>query len=221
MTTPVLQKTFFILKKENERSSESNTDGSSNVLSEVMVRYEVKMREHIQLLEHEDKPKEVIDIFTKDEQEKLGGYGIQLEKKWSPNDEMELYKAWGSYMRLYISVNGTVKGILESQAIQVIWLNKDRFNVWDEMQVMVKNSLKKEYQDLTYELVTSIKSLERNIDSAEQLCQCQRKMPYGIFDPDPEEEEAIFDELDTIIFWVQNMPFYLEMISQKETQKYQ
>ncbi|KAH9818386.1 hypothetical protein DFH28DRAFT_925872 [Melampsora americana] len=150
MTTPVLQNTFFILKKEKESLSEPNTNGFSNVLSEVMVRYEVKMREHIQLLEHEDKPKEVIDIFTKDEQEKLGGYGIQLEKKWSPNDGMELYEAWGSCFK------------------------------------------------------ANPNFLVCSIDSAEQLCQCQRKMPYGIFDPDPEEEEAIFDELDKMIFWVQN-----------------
>ncbi|EGG08097.1 uncharacterized protein MELLADRAFT_105306 [Melampsora larici-populina 98AG31] len=165
-----------------------------------------------------------MNIFTRDEQEKLGEYGIRLEKTWSQDDQVELYKAWGSRI---------VKGILESQAIQIIWLYKDTFMALDEMEVMVQNSLSKEYKDLTQELVTSIKSLDEDFDSLEKLCDSQRQMNYGIYDP--LNDESISDEVDGIIFWVKHliipfnpnvtkktdMPFYLEMISTEETRKSQ
>ncbi|KAH9818387.1 hypothetical protein DFH28DRAFT_1080836 [Melampsora americana] len=215
MTTPVLQKTIFIVQKEEKRLQRLNVETWYKAFPDVVIRYEDKMREHIELLEHENKPKCIIDIFKKDDQERLGEYGIQLEAKWSPNDQVELYKAWGSHMRLYMSVQGIVKEILEYQAIQIIWLTKGTFNAWNEMQVMVENSLKEDYQNLTYELVKSLKSLDNEC----QLCYCQRSNPYGIFDL--KYEWAFIFELDAIIFWVKYMPFYLQMISSNDTRKYQ
>ncbi|EGG08095.1 uncharacterized protein MELLADRAFT_62129 [Melampsora larici-populina 98AG31] len=237
MTTPVLQKTLFILKIEQERTGQLEKTKCSNFISGLANRYEKKLRDHIGLLGNERKPKEVNNIFTKDEQEKLGEYGIRLEKKWSPNDEVKLYKSWGlsessflslltitklkiynnpiKDMSLYMSVKGTVKEILESQIIQISWLKRGTHNVWDEMHVMVKNSWSKEYQALTSDLVTSIKSLEKDIILSQALCDCQRQIYFGIYDA--KSEKTLFDEVQAIIFWVKHMPFYLEMISSKDT----
>ncbi|EGG07660.1 uncharacterized protein MELLADRAFT_62465 [Melampsora larici-populina 98AG31] len=213
MTTPILQKTLFELDEEEQLIE--NRD----------------RREHIGLLEYEkhvkliipsvylqnSKPKEVIDIFTGEEQEKLRQYRILLEKQWSADDQVHLYKVWGSHMRTYMEVQGVVKGILESQAILVRWLQKGTFNAHSRMHAVFQNSLDPNCEALTNELVESVQSLDQI--SFEKLYLCQRQDHYGIYDS--LFDEPGLEERKVFVFWVKYMPFFLEMRSREDLQTWQ
>ncbi|EGG07661.1 uncharacterized protein MELLADRAFT_105696 [Melampsora larici-populina 98AG31] len=215
MTTPILQKTLFELDEEEqliENRDRRVYKPVRKILSRVLVTYENKMQEHIGLLEYEkhvkliipsvylqnSKPKEVIDIFTGEEQEKLRQYRILLEKQWSADDQVHLYKVWGSHMRTYMNVQGDVKGILESQAIQVRWLQQGTFNAWNKMNAVFQNSLDPNCQALTKGIVESVESLDK--ESFEHLHYCQKQDYYGIFDPS--FDKTFLEDKKVFIFWV-------------------
>lgn len=226
MTTPVLQKTLIELKQHEkvmEGWDKLIYKPVREVLSDVMVRYENKMQEHIGLLELGTplgrNSKKVMNIFTKEEQEKLGHYKICLHPKWTENDALNLYKLWGSHLRTYMDVQGssTVKRILESQAILMHWMEKDTFMANSPLYARYINSLNEPCPELTNEIVGLVHSLDDQ--SFEKLHTFQRHNDYGIYDP--LFDEPIPEDQQVFIFWVKYMPFYLEMVSRADSKYWQ
>ncbi|KAH9821693.1 hypothetical protein DFH28DRAFT_882618, partial [Melampsora americana] len=221
MTTPVLQKILFELSKEEEDIQGLDwwqRYQVQGVQPEVIIRFENEMKKHISLLEREDKPKEVVNIFTRNEQEKLGEYGIQLEKQWSGNDEVVLYKNWASHMRVYMNVQGAVKGALECQAIQVSWIKLETFHslgfvpVVHEMREALNSRLSSQSQAITNELIASIQLLDEELWS--QFWSHQKEFNYGINSTSPWSRKSL-------AFWVKFMPLYLKIRMRKDAWKWQ
>ncbi|EGG00590.1 uncharacterized protein MELLADRAFT_111710 [Melampsora larici-populina 98AG31] len=114
MPTPVLQKTLVEVIIEKDRlwspPAEEESPRIAAILYDLQISYEDKMREHVQLLNNKDiydtaprKPQEVVDVFaevvdvfSRHEQERMGEYGIRLAKEWSSGEQVELYKHWAS-----------------------------------------------------------------------------------------------------------------------------
>ncbi|EGG11840.1 uncharacterized protein MELLADRAFT_58871 [Melampsora larici-populina 98AG31] len=226
MSTPILQKTFFEFSKENERLLKDQVwedYENKKMLKYVLNKYEIKIKEHVNLLKQKDKPKEVIDIFTRDAQEHLGEYKICLEKQWSSNAEVELYRNWASHLSVYINVKGAVKAALETQAIQVSWIKFGKLNALGyvgvpyEIREPFKDGLSKQCQAITSELVDSIQLL--NDRSLLEFFTYQAEYDYGIYDQyfiEPHD-----DIRKTLVFWVKYMPFYLKMRMNEDTWNWQ
>ncbi|EGF99773.1 uncharacterized protein MELLADRAFT_94056 [Melampsora larici-populina 98AG31] len=220
MSTPVLQKTFFEIGKEEERLLQRGNliDYDIHKLIPVVLDiYATEIKEHVKLLETGDKPRKVIDIFTRDEQTKVGEHGIQLEKQWAPTEEVELYRNWASNMMLYLEVEGSVKGILETQALQVRLVKKIRLNslgiIPYEISQCLEPLLSTRVQDLTDELLDSIKLLDEK--SWLQFWSCQVRYDVGIRDRWCDKPDE--DTRKSILFWVKYMPFYLQMKASEDT----
>ncbi|KAH9819498.1 hypothetical protein DFH28DRAFT_1105269 [Melampsora americana] len=163
--------------------------------------------------------KEVIDIFTRDQQENLGEHGIHLEQQWSPGEEVELYKNWASHMSVYMQVEGTLKGILETQAIQVRLIKLDRrFSLsipeaQDEIGQALEHWMKRRYQALTRDLVDYIQSTtERSL--LEFRIKETHYHQYGICGA---WAYPLEDVRKVLTFWASLlqtvMPFYMDLKS--------
>ncbi|KAH9814342.1 hypothetical protein DFH28DRAFT_305461 [Melampsora americana] len=220
MSTSVLQKSFIIILKEREellKGTNWNDCDLKMILRDVTLKYESQMKEHVKLVEEKKTNELVLDIFTRDEQEKLREYGIRLEKRWSTIEEVELYRNWASHMSVYVEAKGKNKGILETQAILVslIKLYKRHalgvVNVSQEMSDPFWHSLKKRCESLTEELVDDVRSLDP--ESWLMLWIHQREYDYGIYFEDFEDPDE--DTKKILLFWMKNMSFYFEIKSKK------
>ncbi|KAH9821692.1 hypothetical protein DFH28DRAFT_528731 [Melampsora americana] len=245
MTTPVLQQSLFELCNESEDIKGWVTQknyGAKEIRSKVIIRYEQKMNEHISLLEDEkyvklriqdhfvrmflicsintdtySRPKEVVNIFTINEQEKLGKYKIQLENQWTSSDAVILYKNWASHMKVYMGVQGAVKGALECQAILVSWIKLDTLHSSGYIQVpygmreAFKDSLFTSSQAVANEFVNSIQSLDE--ESWFKLWKFQKEFSYGINSRNHWSRK-------TLVFWAKFMSVYLKMKMRPYTWKW-
>ncbi|KAH9814341.1 hypothetical protein DFH28DRAFT_971378 [Melampsora americana] len=221
MSTPVLQKTFFEILKEEQRITEErdwkNYD-LERVLPIILELYAKKIKKHVEFLDGEEvKPENVIDIFTEDQQVKLGEYGIQLEKKWTPEERAELYRHWASHMSLYEELEGSLKGVLETQALQVRLIKKlQKVSLGllpHEISQPLEPFLRKRVQALTDELVNSVHLFDE--ESWLQFWSCQVRYSDGIWDRWSELPDA--DTKKSQEFWIKHMPFYLKMKSREDT----
>ncbi|KAH9813325.1 hypothetical protein DFH28DRAFT_975559 [Melampsora americana] len=227
MPTPVLQKTLFEISKEKAKLAhvtEPDPSFRMMVFSAWIPIYADKLKEHVEIIERtksanemkgsgglvqqEKQAKEVIDIFTRDKQESMGEHGIHLEQQWSPGEEVELYKNWASHMSVYMQVQGTLKGILETQAIQVSLIKRERGFLFS----IHENWIKQRYQDLTRELVDYIHSTtERSL--LEFRINETHYHQYGICSA---WAYPLKDVKKVLTFWATFMPFYMDLKSHQQ-----
>lgn len=176
MPTPVLQMTFFEVVKQQEKACNEQETWivltKKHILNQVILIYADKMKEHVESLKQRNSSRvnrnsaEVIDIFTRTEQEKLGEYGIHLENQWMAYEEVEMYKNWASYMDVYVQVKGTLKGILETQAILLSFIKLEKRTSLGIPAIPSKISPVNEHwmnsyiQALTKKLIVGIQSLD-------------------------------------------------------------
>ncbi|EGG04491.1 uncharacterized protein MELLADRAFT_108449 [Melampsora larici-populina 98AG31] len=78
-------------------------------------RYAMKDRIHSGI--QYESVKKYKNIFNKEEQKKLGKFGIILEKNWSKFEENQLFQFWAHYMDIHFEVSGPIKAFLETQVI--------------------------------------------------------------------------------------------------------
>lgn len=231
MPTPVLQKTFFLVVKEQDILLQGNNaqifiNKVKEIFQILVSKYSEKMKEHVDFLKKEERPKEVIDIFTRMEQENLGEYGIHLEKEWYLNEQIELYKNWASHIHVYLKVQGSLKGILETQAIMVSIIKLcERValgmppieaigppEIQYEIGQCFEHWMDKQRQDLTQELVDYIQSADEK--SLWEFGLRQLGLSYGIRCG----WACLFEDVKKIeLFWARYMPFYFNMMSHAET----
>ncbi|EGG00519.1 uncharacterized protein MELLADRAFT_111752 [Melampsora larici-populina 98AG31] len=101
MPTSALQVTLIeAIKLENQLGDEQGTRVLRSprlALLRVIRIGGANMKEHISILKEVNKPERVIDIFTREEQDKLGVHRMHLEGKWSSFEEELIYQHWASY----------------------------------------------------------------------------------------------------------------------------
>ncbi|KAH9819445.1 hypothetical protein DFH28DRAFT_1080100 [Melampsora americana] len=209
MPTPCLQTTFVAVSKEKEKlalASHDNTSALHAIFDFLLPRYARRIKEHVVLLGKkvgQIEKQGVIDIFTRNAQEKMGEYGIQLEKTWSTSEEVVLYKNWASHMLVYRQVEGAVKGLLETQAIQASLISP---GMGYERGQCIKNWKGEHSQALAKEAVDIIQSLDK--DSLKHFEKQQSKYSYGISSGLAYDLEKVKKVLE---FWMKYMPFYLDI----------
>ncbi|EGG04463.1 uncharacterized protein MELLADRAFT_64904 [Melampsora larici-populina 98AG31] len=208
MPTPCLQITFFAVLKEQKNIPSGFDDKikMNGIFEHVLYRYAKRMKEHVVLLGRRVvyiKKEEAIDIFTRDKQEKLGEYAINFEKKWSPDEEVVLYKNWASHMLVYIQVKGPIKALLETQAIQASLITS--YNRDDRAQCLV-NWEGERFQALAKEAVDIIQSSSKH--SLNKFEMYQSEYSYGISSYWAYEVEDIRKVLG---FWSTYMPFHFDI----------
>ncbi|KAH9812570.1 hypothetical protein DFH28DRAFT_404789 [Melampsora americana] len=123
MPTPVLQTALLEISQYHKALQDpqwkSNATYTMNILQSILDRYSEKIKQHVNLIEGKKESQEVINIFSKHEQEKLGDHQIWLTRQWTSDQADMLYKHWGSHMNVYVQVDGLLKEILETQVIEV------------------------------------------------------------------------------------------------------
>lgn len=210
MPTPAVQVTLMAALKEQEkillREGSVNKD-MKNILDEVKLTCVQEIKKHVVSIESKIKSDRFKNIFTKREQEKLGIYKMKLEKEWLASQENDLFEYWASHMDVYLKVKGSFKGILESQVIlmKLIEARKKSFEIFKPVPDFVTWMVSK-IDELTSELINSIKSL--NDEEVVKFASVQSELRDGF---DIMGTWSLEETKKLLVFWSNNIPFYLEI----------
>ncbi|EGG07896.1 uncharacterized protein MELLADRAFT_62179 [Melampsora larici-populina 98AG31] len=214
MPTPAVQVTLVQMETEKRKfyllGDELRSFQLQN-LEEMILKGKNVMREHIGQLQ-QDKVTEsdrIINTFTDNEQEKLGRFKINLAKKWSPLERIELRQHWVLHLGTYLDESIHVKGMLETQVILEGLVKADARNIFK----MASHQLGDPFEDVVTKHITSLKeSLINDINRSNNqdtgsFVEVQSTLRNGLMITDtwrfnPAECRVVMS------FWVQYMRFY-------------
>ncbi|EGG13191.1 uncharacterized protein MELLADRAFT_101019 [Melampsora larici-populina 98AG31] len=227
MPTPAIQVTIIQVEKESRNPWETEEIGmrtdQDDCLTEVMQKCRKVLKEHIISLKHGIETERIMNIFTTQEQEKLGDFKISLQNDWSVFEEIELcqhfllfytsvtlYKHTHQDLPMYLHTDNTVEGILETQAVLVSLIKLKKRNDLKvhelpyELNQVYGKWINKYINELTDKFINSINSLnEIQLQSFEGT---QVRLVYGLLVSIYEDHTEI---KKVITFWIRYMDFYL------------
>ncbi|KAH9819544.1 hypothetical protein DFH28DRAFT_28035 [Melampsora americana] len=219
MPTPALQMSIFEMKQWISSIDNLEPTTEMNRLLAYLRMIKAKctrtMRRHVASLGEEgSRPSEsrFVNIFTKEQQERMGKYAIHLETSWpSSHDEEGLIRYWASNLDVYLQVEGTLQGMLEKQVI-LIDLAKEERRLSSKVSHIPKlypvydHWVGARVGALTKELIDYISSL--NDEDLKAFAKIQSKTQLGF---KINTKLMVKDIRNMLMFWTHNSSLYLQI----------